>query len=68
MVRPWYVATGNAFAMAGAFLLPLIHYVHLMPESSEMVTASPAVAAWFDRVVARSSGRATDPPPMPGCG
>jgi glutathione S-transferase len=30
--------------------------------------ASPHVAAWFDRVVARPSGRETVPPPMPGRG
>jgi glutathione S-transferase len=64
--RP-YLA-GDSFTLADAFLLPLIHYMRLMPESSEMVKASPHVTAWFDRVAARPSGKETEPPPMPGRG
>ena len=64
--RP-YLA-GDSFTLADAFLLPVIHYMRLMPESGEMVTASPHVSAWFDRVVARPSGKETEPPPMPGRG
>jgi glutathione S-transferase len=52
--------------LADAFLLPLIHYMRLMPESGEMMQASPHLSAWFDRVVARPSGKETEPPPMPG--
>ena len=37
--RPYLAGTG--FTLADAFLLPLIHYMRLMPESGEMVTASP---------------------------
>ncbi|HME27020.1 MAG TPA: glutathione S-transferase family protein [Acetobacteraceae bacterium] len=59
---------GDSFTLADAFLLPIIHYMRLMPESSELVKASPNVAAWFDRVVARPSGSETVPPPMPGRG
>jgi glutathione S-transferase len=59
---------GDGFTLADAFLLPLIHYMRQMPESSEIMRASPHVAAWFDRVVARPSGRETEPPPMPGRG
>jgi glutathione S-transferase len=57
---------GDTFTLADAFLLPIIHYMRLMPEGGELVKASPNVAAWFDRVVARPSGRETVPPPMPG--
>ena len=65
--RP-YLA-GTDFTLADAFLLPLIHYMRLMPESSEMVKASPPhLPAWFDCVAARPSVRETEPPPMPGCG
>ncbi len=64
--RP-YLA-GSDFTLADAFLLPLIHYMRLMPESSEMVKASPHLSAWFDRVSARPSVRETEPPPMPGRG
>jgi glutathione S-transferase len=59
---------GDTFTLADAFLLPVIHYMRLLPESGEMVKASPNVAAWFDRVVTRPSGRETEPPPMPGRG
>jgi glutathione S-transferase len=64
--RP-YLA-GGAFTLADAFLLPLIHYMRLMPESNEMMQASAHLAAWFDRVVARPSAKETDPPPMPSRG
>jgi glutathione S-transferase len=59
---------GNNFTLADAFLLPLMHYMRLMPESAEMVQASPHVVAWFERVSARPSVRETVPPPMPGRG
>jgi glutathione S-transferase len=59
---------GTDFTLADAFLLPLIHYMLLMPESSEMVKASPHLSAWFDRVTTRPSVRKTEPPPMPGRG
>lgn len=62
--RP-YLA-GSDFTLADAFLLPLMHYMRLMPESAEMVRGSPNVVAWFDRVSARASAMATEPPPMPG--
>ena len=57
---------GDTFTLADAFLLPIIHYMRLMPESGELVQASPNVSAWSDRVVARPSGSETVPPPMPG--
>jgi glutathione S-transferase len=64
--RP-YLAS-DTFTLADAFLLPIIDYMRQMPESGELVKASPNVAAWFDRVIARPSGRETVPPPMPGRG
>lgn len=65
-LRP-YLA-GTDFTLADAFLLPLIHYMRLMPESGEMMNASPNVGAWFDRIAARPSVKETEPPPMPGRG
>ena len=59
---------GDSFTLADAFLLPLMHYMRRMPESAEMVKASPNVVAWFDRVAARPSAQQTEPPPMPGRG
>jgi glutathione S-transferase len=64
--RP-YLAGAN-FTLADAFLLPLMHYMRLMPESAEMLAASTYVSAWFDRVTARPSAKETEPPPMPGRG
>jgi glutathione S-transferase len=60
--RP-YLA-GENFTLADAFLLPIIDYMR-MPESQEMLAASPHVQAWFDRVMARPSAKATTPPPPP---
>ncbi len=62
--RP-YLA-GADCTLADAFLLPLIHYMRLMPESGEMVEQSPRVAAWYERVMQRPSAQETVPPPMPG--
>jgi len=59
---------GDSWTVADAFLLPTMHYMRLLPESGEMVNASPNVAAWFDRVVTRPSGKETEPPPIPGRG
>jgi glutathione S-transferase len=61
-------AAGDSWTLADAFLLPTMHYMRQMPESGEMVQASPNIAAWFDRVAARPSSKETEPPPMPGRG
>jgi glutathione S-transferase len=57
---------GGEFTLADAFLLPLMHYMGLMPESGEMLRGAGHVGAWFDRVMARASAKETVPPPMPG--
>ena len=62
-----YVA-GDSWTLADAFLLPTMHYMRLMPESGELVKASPNIAAWSDRVAARPSAKETEPPPIPGRG
>ena len=64
--RPYLAGTG--FTLADAFLLPLLHYMRLMPESGEMVKAAANVVGWFDRVASRPSAKETEPPPMPGRG
>jgi glutathione S-transferase len=61
--RP-YLA-GAEFTLADAFLLPIVHYLKMMPESGEMLKASPNLGAWFERVSARPSAVETVPPPMP---
>ena len=62
--RAWLA--GDAFTLADAFLLPLMHYMRLMPESRAMIAAAPHVEAWFNRASERPSVRETEPPPMPG--
>ena len=59
---------GAAFSLADMFLLPLIHYIRLRPDSAVIAKASPNVEAWFARVSARPSAVETVPPPMPGRG
>jgi len=59
---------GPAFTLADAFLLPTMYYMARMPESGEMLKASPNLSAWYDRVSARASVKETEPPPMPGRG
>jgi glutathione S-transferase len=61
--RP-YLA-GPDFSLADMFLLPLIYYLKQMPESGELLTASPNLMAWFERVSDRPSAKETVPPPMP---
>jgi glutathione S-transferase len=61
--RP-YLA-GHDLNLADMFLLPLIHYLKQMPESGELLTAAPNLAAWFTRVSDRASAKETVPPPMP---
>jgi len=60
--------TGNAFTLADAFLLPTMYYMAKMPESAEMLAASPHLGAWYGRVNERPSVRETEPPPIPGRG
>jgi glutathione S-transferase len=59
-----YLASAD-FTRADMFLLPIVYYLNMMPESSEMLKASPNVQAWFERVSARPSAIETVPPPMP---
>ncbi len=51
--------------LADFFLLPLIHYLRLMPESGEMLKSAPRLDAWYGRLARRPSFAATQPRPMP---
>ena len=59
---------GAAFSLADMFLLPLIHYMRLLPDSADVAKASPNVEAWFARVSVRPSAVETVPPPLLGRG
>ena len=37
---------GDHFTLADAFLLPVLHYMLLLPESKDAMAASPHVTAW----------------------
>jgi len=55
---------GPEFTLADAYLLPLIHYLRKLPESSEMLRDLPALDGWYRRIGARPSAVETEPPPM----
>lgn len=55
----------NDFTLADLFLLPLIHYLRMMPESGQILKAAPRLDAWYARLAARPSFSATQPPPLP---
>jgi len=57
---------GDGFTIADMFLLPLIHYLRLLPESAAMLQDAPRTAEWFDRISQRPSAQATVPPSLPG--
>jgi glutathione S-transferase len=59
-----YLASAE-FTLADAFLLPIMHYLKMMPESGEMLQMSPNLRAWFERMLVRPSVIETVPPPMP---
>lgn len=57
---------GAEFTLADMFLLPIVHYLNMAPESGEMLKASPNVLAWLQRGSARPSAIETAvPPPGP---
>lgn len=53
---------GNAaFTMADCFLAPILASSRRYPEAAEALTASPALAGYFERISERASFRATKP-------
>ena len=58
---------GDSFSLADTFLLPVLHYMRQLPETKEIMSASPHVTAWYDRMMARPSVAETVPSP-PGRG
>ncbi|MXN63470.1 hypothetical protein GR183_01010 [Stappia sp. GBMRC 2046] len=73
-MRPLFQAVDTALAATGYFagsapgfadwnLFTMLHYLRQMPESGEMLNASPNLLALHDRLAARESAKATLPPP-----
>lgn len=57
---------GGAFSLADMYLLPILHYVHKLPESAEIMRANPSLDAYYARHAERPCFKATIPPPLPG--
>ncbi len=55
---------GTAFTLADMYLLPILDYLHLAPESGAMVRASQSLVAYLESHSRRPSVAATAPPPM----
>ncbi|HUL18268.1 MAG TPA: glutathione S-transferase family protein [Steroidobacteraceae bacterium] len=57
---------GNAFSVADMYLMPMLAYLKVFPESAAALAQSPALARYYEQHAARPSFRATKPPPLPG--
>jgi glutathione S-transferase len=55
---------GPDFSLADIYLMPIMGYLVMFPESGEMIAASPNLARYFATNSARPSYVATTPPPM----
>jgi glutathione S-transferase len=64
-VAPTGHLAGAGFTLADIAVIPILHYLALMPESGAMLAALPALRAYLDRHLARPSVARTVPPPMP---
>jgi len=64
-VASGYLA-GNAFSVADMFLMPMLFYLRIFPESAAALAQSPALSRYYEQHAARPSYRATEPPPLPG--
>jgi glutathione S-transferase len=58
--------SGSAFSVADMFLMPMLTYLRIFPESSALIAQSAALTGYYERHAARESYRATEPPPLPG--
>jgi glutathione S-transferase len=65
VARTGYLA-GADFSLADIDLLPILHYLLKLPESSELVKGSKDLNAYYERLAERPCFKATIPPPVPG--
>jgi glutathione S-transferase len=56
---------GDDFTLADINLLPVLFYLHALPEGREMLRLAPNLSAYFDRHSQRKSYRASLPAPPP---
>jgi glutathione S-transferase len=56
---------GDGLTLADIFVLPMLHYLKLLPESGPMLAASTHLGRYFETHAARPSYVRTIPPPGP---
>ncbi len=64
-VASGYLA-GSAFSVADMYLMPMLFYLRIFPESAAAFAQSAALSRYYARHAERPSYRATEPPPLPG--
>ena len=64
-VSSGYLA-GSAFSVADMFLMPMLAYLRIFPESAAALGQSPALSRYYAQHATRPSFRATKPPALPG--
>jgi glutathione S-transferase len=57
---------GSTFTLADMNVLPMLFYLHHLPESGAMLRRNAGLAAYYERHMARPSVREAVPPPFPG--
>jgi glutathione S-transferase len=56
---------GNSFTFADINVMPILFYLQKFPESSAAIAAAKPLAAYYERLAARTSFQNTTPPPPP---
>jgi glutathione S-transferase len=57
---------GNSFTLADMNVLPMLFYLHHLPESRVMVRQNASLEAYYERHMARASVKEAIPAPFPG--
>ena len=57
---------GSAFTLADMNVLPMLFYLHHLPESGAMLRRNANLASYYERHIARPSVKEAVPPPFPG--
>ena len=57
---------GDRFTLADMNILPMLFYLHHLPESGAMLRRKAGLEAYYERHMARTSVRDALPPPFPG--
>jgi glutathione S-transferase len=63
-VAPTGHLAGEAFTIADMYLMPILGYLRVFPESAKAVAGATNLTQYFERHAARASFQATAPPPL----